>query len=551
VKNLQRSIAILLTLFMVVGSIMPLGAAENSVSEAIKNTAAYLYKTVQEPEIGSVGGEWTILGLGRSGYPVPEKYFQDYYAGLEKFVKEQEGVLHDKKYTEYSRVIVALTAIGKDPRNVAGYNLLTPLGDYEKVIWQGINGPIWALIALDSGNYPMPQNPAASVQATREMYIEEILSRQLPDGGFSLLGGTAAGLASGQQVSDPDLTGMALQALAKYQEREDVQQVIEEALNALSKMQNKDGGFMSWGEANLESCVQVIVALTELGISLDDSRFVKNGNTILDNLFNFYLPGQGFSHVKGGGSDLMATEQGLYGLVAVQRATNKENSLYRMSDALEVDAREQELTEETGLQGKHVDVRVRPVVLPGQTFVDVQGHLNQDAIEELASRQIIAGKGGNLFDPSASLTRAELAAIVVKALGLDSKAGDAFRDVPRDSWYAGAVGAAFDYGLVSGTSVTTFDPQGLVTREQAAAFVAKAARLAGLDTSMEQAAVRDTLAPFADYISVAPWAQGAVAFCYSSDILPQSDMEIKPQEPIQRGQMAEMLFKMLQIAKLL
>ena len=71
-------------------------------------------------------------------------------------MKEHEGNLHDKKYTEYSRVIVALTAIGKNPADVAGYNLLTPLGDYEKTIWQGMNGPIWALIALDSGNYDMP-----------------------------------------------------------------------------------------------------------------------------------------------------------------------------------------------------------------------------------------------------------------------------------------------------------------------------------------------------------------------------------------------------------
>lgn len=550
-KNFQRSMAFLLTLLMVLGSIMPLGAAESSVSDRLENTAAYLYKMVVKPEIGSVGGEWTILGLARSGYPVPEKYFQDYYTGLEQYVREQQGVLHDKKYTEYSRVTVALTALGKDPRNVAGYNLLTPLGDFEKVIWQGINGPIWALIALDSGDYPMPQNTAASVQATREMYIEEILSRQLPDGGFSLLGGTAVGLAGGQKSSDPDLTGMALQALAKYQQREDVKQVIEEALAALAKMQNQEGGFMSWDDANLESCVQVIVALTELGVSLDDPRFVKNGNTLLDNFFTFYLPGQGFSHIQGGGSNLMSTEQALYCLAAIERAVNKGNSLYRMSDALKVSAGEQEPAEETGLKGKHADVQVRPVVLSGQTFEDIQGHLNQDVIEQLASRQIIAGKGGNLFDPSASLTRAELAAIVVKALGLDRKAGDAFRDVPRDSWYAGAVGTAFDYDLVSGTSAITFDPQGLVTREQAAAFVAKAARLAGLDTFMEQAAIRDSLAQFTDYVTVAPWAQGAVAFGYSNDILPQSDMEIKPQEPIQRGQMAEMLFKMLQIAELL
>ena len=90
---------------------------------------------------------------------VPANYYDDYYARVEKYVKNCAGVLHERKYTEYSRVILALTAIGRDPSNVAGYNLLTPLGDFEKTIWQGLNGPIWALIALDSGSYDIPEKP--------------------------------------------------------------------------------------------------------------------------------------------------------------------------------------------------------------------------------------------------------------------------------------------------------------------------------------------------------------------------------------------------------
>ncbi len=78
-----------------------------------------------------------------------------------------------KKYTEYSRVIIALTSIGKDPKNVGGYNLLLPLGDFEKTTWQGINGAIWALIALDCGQYDMPYNADAQIHATREMYVEK------------------------------------------------------------------------------------------------------------------------------------------------------------------------------------------------------------------------------------------------------------------------------------------------------------------------------------------------------------------------------------------
>lgn len=107
-----------------------------------------------------------MLGLARSGSAVPETYYQDYYAAVERYVQACGGQLHDKKYTEYSRVILALSAIGKDARDVAGYDLTLPLGDYEKTIWQGLNGPVWALIALDSRDYPVPENPQAQVQAT-------------------------------------------------------------------------------------------------------------------------------------------------------------------------------------------------------------------------------------------------------------------------------------------------------------------------------------------------------------------------------------------------
>ena len=95
------------------------------------------------------------------GAEVPEDYYDRYYAAVERLVEEKDGVLHARKYTEYSRVILAVTALGKDARNVAGYDLTIPLGDYDKTVWQRLNGPIWALIALDSRDYPMPQNTAA------------------------------------------------------------------------------------------------------------------------------------------------------------------------------------------------------------------------------------------------------------------------------------------------------------------------------------------------------------------------------------------------------
>ena len=147
-------LAVILALVLTLLSLpaMPAYAYEDAkVNEVVQEAVKYIADTVKKPAIGSTGGEWAVIGLARSGYNLPQSYFDDYYSGVVDYVKDCGGVLHERKYTEYSRVILALTAIGRDPANVGGYNLLTPLGDYDATVWQGLNGPIWALIALDCG----------------------------------------------------------------------------------------------------------------------------------------------------------------------------------------------------------------------------------------------------------------------------------------------------------------------------------------------------------------------------------------------------------------
>lgn len=294
-------------------------------------TAEYVYKTVTEPTLAQVGGEWAVLGLARSGFDVPEAYYQGYYARLVAAVKSESGNL-GKAYTEYSRIILALTALGKNPANVGGYDLLSHLGDYDKTIWQGNNSTIFALIALDAGSYEIPTNADAATQATRQMYIDLLLRNQLNDGGWTLdsTGGTGS--------SGVDYTAMALQALAKYKDQPAVAVAIEKALNRLSELQNDDGGF-SFGSdgANAESAAQVIVALDELGISLDDARFVKNGKTVLDALLTFRNDDGSFKHLASDTiSNQMATEQALYAFVSADRAKNGKPTLYTMSDHLNI-----------------------------------------------------------------------------------------------------------------------------------------------------------------------------------------------------------------------
>lgn len=315
--HLKRFSALLLLL-----AIMLSLAACGKEETQLEKTARYLQAQVPEPTCSAVGGDWLVFALARSGVKVPQKYFDTYYKNTEDYVASVDGVLSRKKNTEYSRAVLALTAIGKDPRNVAGFDLLLPLGDFDETASQGVNGAIFALLALDSKNYEIPANPAADTQATRELYVEEILRREIPTGGWALTGGEP----------DADVTAMALQALAKYREDADVLAAVERGVTALADLQEPNGAYTSWGEENSESVSQVIVALTELGISPDDERFVKNGQTLEQVLLRFAQEDGSFRHTADGKSDEMATEQALYALAAISRAQDGRTTLYDITD---------------------------------------------------------------------------------------------------------------------------------------------------------------------------------------------------------------------------
>ncbi|MCQ2405701.1 MAG: S-layer homology domain-containing protein [Oscillospiraceae bacterium] len=547
-KGIKRALSLILSVALALSLCCGAFALDKSkLDNYVSVSSKLMYETVKNPQVGSIGGEWAVIGLARSGYKVPDDYFKAYYETLEAYVKSCKGILHSKKYTEYSRTALAVTAIGKDPRDVGGYNLLTPLGDFEKTIWQGINGPIWALIALDSGNYEIPRNPEAATQATRQMYVDEIISRQLDDGGWNLTDKGGSGSA------DADITGMALQALAKYLSSAKVKTACDRALDCLSRMQDNSGGFASWGTTNSESSVQVLVALCEMGISLDDERFVKNGKTVLDNVLSFRNSDGSFKHTSdGSGNNQMSFEQGLYGIVAAQRAMEGKNSLYRMSDATSAGWQDDGGSKKgEGLEGKHEDVKPMKITAPGLTFDDIFDSENRAAIEALASRGIINGKGEGLFDPEAEMTRAEFATIITRGLGLVPEDTGVFSDVAPDKWYAAYIGTANKYGIVNGVGGGRFNPEGTITRQEAATMVARAAKLCGMNTEMSTGEIRDVLAQFGDYVTIASWAQGTMAFCYANGILDQNDIDTRPSVPILRCEIAQMLFNMLSEANLL
>ena len=522
-KRISRSrsgmcIVLLTVICMLAGGILSpcLAADDQKIRDAVTDTAAYLVQTVPAPQPGSIGGEWTVIGLAGSGYQLPSGYLENYYARVAESVKEQKGILHEKKYTEYSRLILALSAIGKNPADVGGYNLLTPLGDFDKTIWQGINGPVFALLALDSGNYEIPVNKSAAVQASREGYVAEILTRQCADGGFALTGTEA----------DPDITAMALQALAKYQDQKAVKQAVEKALACLSGLQDNQGGYASWGTSNSESTAQVLMALCELGLDEQDSRFVKNGHSLADNLLTYYSKGSGFRHTQEErSSNAMATEQAFYALVNLVRVTEGQSSLYRMAENAET--------------------------VSAQLFYDVTGHKNQQAIEQLTQRSIINGKTVTTFEPDAAMTRAEFAAIMTKGLNLATEKGGVFSDVQEKSWYAPYVNAAYSCGLIKGVTAKTFSPGADITREEAAVMIARGAALLGLQTVPDTESTAKVLAYLSDETSISPWARSAAAFCYQEGILSAESGIMNPKEKMKRGEIAEMLYQLLGKASLI
>ena len=329
--SIKRALGALLA-----GAIMLCGApafgasADNQNSAAVTAENAVLEKlaaTVTEPAFGTTAGEWTVLSLARGGYyETDDKYFSDYYDRIVETVNTTAasvnlgGALHKIKSTENSRLILALSSIGKDARKVGNWDLVEAYSTngFNWIKKQGINGPVFALIALDTRNYE-------TTDATlRKQCVDYILEKQLADGGWALSGTSA----------DPDMTAMTLQSLAKYTSNSLVSTACMNGFAALSNLQQADGGYSSWGTVNSESIAQVIVACTAHGIDPNtDARFVKNGKSAVDALMTFYnADTKDFSHIIGDGGNAMATDQAAYALVAYDRFINGKNSLYDMTD---------------------------------------------------------------------------------------------------------------------------------------------------------------------------------------------------------------------------
>ena len=302
------------------------GYAEKSenLADIYKATGDYLAQQGTPAAGSSIGGEWTVIGLARSGRSIPSD--SSYYNALVTYVKYKINPttmrLSGSKSTENSRIILALTALGKDVTNVGGYNLLAGLNEMSYIQKQGTNGPVWALLALDSHDYA-PQG-----DVTREKLINAITGLQMENGAWYI--------SDSNKSADTDMTAMAIQALAPYYKTDSVvKTAVDKALAYLSSIQKADGSFSAanGGSASGESTAQVLAALCALGIDpITDSRFIKSGSTVLDGLCKFYVDGGGFRHDPNGERNTMATEQCYYALAAYHRMKAGQKFLYDMTD---------------------------------------------------------------------------------------------------------------------------------------------------------------------------------------------------------------------------
>lgn len=304
------------------------------IDTVLSNVRSYILSKDTKPDYSSI---WNVIGLKRSGLYVPESYINLFYSNVIAYCESKDWQITRAKYSDYSKLILALTAIGVDARDVMGHNLLSYLSDYKNVSRQGNNGPIWALIAVKSNPaYTIPEDSSAEQQNSEELMVQKIVEMQCADGGWTLMGDTG----------DSDMTGMAMQALASYYNKdgyEDVTAAIDKGLAWIEKNQLSSGGFGTMKTETSESVAQIITALCGVGIDCgEDARFIKNGKWPMTGLFQYYMPEGGFMHVaadagnNGGGAggiiDGMATEQGLYATVAYRRFLDGETFLYDMSD---------------------------------------------------------------------------------------------------------------------------------------------------------------------------------------------------------------------------
>lgn len=295
-----------------------------SYSKQLTGVTDYLKKNIAKPAVGGEN-DWTVMANSRAG-KTDVNWYRAYYDSVYDTVKKNNnpdlGSIGNN-----AKAVITLTAMGADPTNVAGKNLLQPLSDYNAIPKDYVTTPVYVLLALDSKNYKVPETTGA-VQTTRENLVNLIISY------FDKNTGSLGGEWGGITYIYYDSMGMAMQALAPYyKSNKDVKSLVDKSLAYLSKYQNSDGTFGGEYDDRVCSTAQVLCALSCLQIDTEqDKRFIKNGKSALDGLLS-YAKEDGGIYMEGM-NILIDCNQAAYALVSYDRMKNKSNKLYDMKDAV-------------------------------------------------------------------------------------------------------------------------------------------------------------------------------------------------------------------------
>lgn len=176
-------------------------------------------------------------------------------------------------------------------------------------------------------------------------------------------------------------------------------------------------------------------------------------------------------------------------------------------------------------------------------FDDLAGKWGQEMVEILASRGLFNGKGKNLFAPDHSITRAEVAASLVRSLYTDysAKNNAGFVDIPEDAWYQEVIQTAYELGLVKGIGNNRFAPDDLITREQLATLVY---RLYRYKTGEDP--VNEKMVAWLDQQEISAFALEAVQFVTETEIMIGNGGKFEPKRTATRQEAAAVLFRFLE-----
>jgi len=180
-------------------------------------------------------------------------------------------------------------------------------------------------------------------------------------------------------------------------------------------------------------------------------------------------------------------------------------------------------------------------------FSDVENHWAKDAINDMGSRLVVSGVGNNNYAPDRNIARAEFAAIMVRALGLEPGTGtNGFKDVASADWFCGYVKTAASYGIINGYDSSTFGPNDMITREQAMAMMARAMKITGLKVSLTDRDASSLLAAYTDASSASDYAVGSIAACLKTGVVSgTSKNTISPKDYVTRAEVAVMAERLL------